>query len=497
MALQDIRAKGKRARVMMLEEPSEFGVAGFTMHTPDSESLDGAINAGDSQIIVSTDPSSWLSAGDVIRVSDSEKNNVEYFKVGSGYTTGTTVPLDADTKVNYRHEDGETVEKVDLANSDKALRLAGYTSFSADVNIPLIQSDELGLSNRGISDVRSGLVGASGNLTFQLGLKGSGMILRHALGKYYRSSASDHSTPASDTLASGVAVGDTSIQINSVPAGLSAGDLIELTDGNGDTEVNEIDSSWDGMATTIPMVYEFDNAFSSGDAVARVEGNVTHVLKGDDLLTGFTLIVHYQDNERVGILRGCKISTASITISGDNGNVTFDVSIVAKSAQVMDEFIFNEPKTFTHKPYVPYEFDMKIGGSIVARVLEMTLNIDNQLEDSEYEVGSRFISSADEGDSILQGSFTYQFYNLDHIEDVLFENEKKVEFDANYKGSDTNGEGQTIMLPRTRFGGDILPPVEDATGITAETTFEGLLDETTENTNIKWTIVNDLVKVDQ
>jgi hypothetical protein len=38
---------------------------------------------------------------------------MEFVKVDSSYVSGTTVPLDTNTKINYRHESGEDVKETD------------------------------------------------------------------------------------------------------------------------------------------------------------------------------------------------------------------------------------------------------------------------------------------------------------------------------------------------------------------------------------------------
>ena len=74
-----------------------------------STTLASAVNPGATSISVAS--GTGIAAGEILRVGNTQ--NMEFVKVDSSYVSGTTVPLDTNTKINYRHESGEDVKETD------------------------------------------------------------------------------------------------------------------------------------------------------------------------------------------------------------------------------------------------------------------------------------------------------------------------------------------------------------------------------------------------
>ncbi len=74
-----------------------------------STTLATAVNPGATSIVVAS--ATGIAAGEILRVGNSQ--NMEFVKVDAGYVSGTTITLDTNTKLNYRHESGEDVKETD------------------------------------------------------------------------------------------------------------------------------------------------------------------------------------------------------------------------------------------------------------------------------------------------------------------------------------------------------------------------------------------------
>jgi len=75
--------------------------------------LAAAANPGASSVDVAS--GTGIAAGDIVRIGTNQ--NMEWVKVDASYSSGTTIPLDANTKLNYRHEAGEAFKESDPTGS--------------------------------------------------------------------------------------------------------------------------------------------------------------------------------------------------------------------------------------------------------------------------------------------------------------------------------------------------------------------------------------------
>ncbi|MCI0482837.1 MAG: hypothetical protein L0213_14760, partial [Candidatus Dadabacteria bacterium] len=174
-----------------------------------STTLASAVNPGAVAIVVASD--SGIAAGNILRVGNSQ--NMEFVKVDAGYVSGTTVTLDTNTKLNYRHESGEDVKETDPTGN--WFKLGNVRSFTPSGGRELQRSQALS-GSRVLSNFREGNYDAGADMTVELDIETAGLFYLHALNNdYYSAGATQPSSPVSTTLANAADKGDTQIEVAS------------------------------------------------------------------------------------------------------------------------------------------------------------------------------------------------------------------------------------------------------------------------------------------
>ncbi len=425
-----------------------------------STTLGGAATPGATSIVVGS--GAGFAAGDLLLVGGDD--NAELVEIDASYTSGTAIPLNPSTFLNFRHESGEPVVEV-AAGGFK--QLGAFTSLSPSGGVGRLESAAIAADGM-LENIRSGNIDAGGTLNFEVAQQDTGVLLVNALGEGYTSTGSPKAGGASTTLGAAAAKGDASITVASI-TNIAAGDLLQVG-ASGSEEIVEVDGSWDGVSTTIPITTEIRLAHGSGDGVTEVEAPFTHTIKRGALPPGLTLLVKLTGIGRYYLLTGVKINTLSLTFTHDRLPAA-SIGFVAKRFQVLRKDIFGALAATAHTPYAHHETTVNEGGSVLPTWTEFTLNISNNLPQGNRAGGSQFIKSAPEGDRRADVSLTYQLFDSSLQEKAVLETESSFEFISTSK-LDANHRLQ-ISLPRTRLTGTSLPaipgkgPIEDVKTIDA------------------------------
>ncbi|MEM4408425.1 MAG: phage tail tube protein, partial [Candidatus Caldarchaeum sp.] len=443
-----------------------WGVPNFTLSGANT-TLGATVNPGATSITVAS--ASGIAAGDILRVGDDD--SVEFVKVDSSYTTGTTIPLASTTPLNFRHLSGEAVKECTPAGMKK---LGALVSFSPGGGIGRFESGAIGSGRKGLTNIRSGNYEVSGSIDVESSIENIGFLLVHALGKDYTTAGTTVGGGANTTLAAGASAGATSITVASA-SGIAAGDYLQI--GTGTTqEVVQVDSSYT-TGTTIPLASTTPLRFShaSGEAVVEVTSPFTHTAKRGTLPAGLTLLLHYTDVSSLALYRGCKINT--LTVEADARSLPrVRIDFVGKAMQSLGENLFGSAQDASHTPYAPWEGVIEEGGNEIKTVESIRIGIENNIRGDVFRIGSRFLASAQEGDGRASGSFTYHFFDASLVKKAMFESESSLRLKFIY-AKDTNHE-LAFYIPRVIYTGNPHPGLPDKGPISDSKDFTALYSST-------------------
>lgn len=484
--MPNVRSKVRNARMLWVRE-SEFGVPNLGSVSAITPALAAIANPGASSLTFASDPASEIDAGDVISVYRPDKDDMEFYKVGAGYTSGASVALDASTPVIFRRDVGYSAQK--HASIAGFKRVPGFIGTTLVPDIPLLESMEIN-GNKGIQDVRGDLVRIAGDINLQIGIANSGGLLRDMLNSVYYQDAPLVSPAENGALDGAHSAGATQITVASVTSGWVVGNVFKIDDGI-KSELVKAHSTWNGSDTTIPLdpTTPLMYAHATTTAVKKVTTPYTHIVDRGDAVPSNAFLVQFQDSGVICLFRGVKFNVMNMTVNPNNGLINVGFSCIAKAVQIMDSYIFGAPTTYAHKPFTNWETTIIQDGSVLPRVQEHTITLDNQLETDGFEEGSRFIGTADEDKGRAEGSFNYKFFDATRIKDIYFEQERALRFVTQYKGGNSNGEAFEVMYPKARFGGPAFPQVPASGFVNNTNNVMGLYDSVT-GTDVRFKITN-------
>ncbi|GEM_PF-3131648 len=450
-----------------------------------STTLASAVNPGAASIVVASD--SGIAAGDILRVGNSQ--NMEFVKVDAGYVSGTTVTLDTNTKINYRHESGEDVKETDPTQN--WFKLGNVRSFTPSGGRELQRSQALS-GSRVLSNFREGNYDAGADMTVELDIETAGLFYLHALNNdYYSAGATQPSSPVSTTLANAADKGDTQIEVASA-TNMDTGVFLLIGTGTG-AEIVKVGTYTSGTTIDLdPDAHPFGLRKSHANGVAVVEKikPFTHTIyRGSTIPEGISILLRFTDIESLMLIRGNKIS--NLTLSVDPSDLPqLNMNVVGKAFQILSENIFGTPTAISNTPYVHWEADVQVDGSpLTSNQLEnLSLVIENTIQ-GNFVVGSPIKGAITPGEGSVSGSFTYQFGSQQFSEKTIAGTETQLDFIWTYIGDDNHQV--TLSVPKAKFEGSPHPGVGSKDPITDEKSFLGRLDTgSSPETDITVTVKN-------
>ncbi len=470
------QASGSNGLVSFRREQS-FGVPDFPDVSGGGSSTISVAAAGPGATSIEVASATNFAIGDKIKVGDSR--NLEYVEILS--ISSNVLTLHPNTRINYRHEIGEAVVEQSLAGF---VKIGAITSYNLDGELQQFESGAIDGVRQGVQGVRSGNYVVNGNLTVEIATEGIGVFLAHALNAAYKSTGpAEPVTPAATTLANAAAIGDRTIEVAAF-TNISVGDLLRIESGES-AEIVKVDAAWGGASTTVDIEQPIRQAHADSSTVDEVISPFTHTIKRGSLPPGMSMLLHLSDIDSLALIRGAKINSLDLTLDPSGIN-TMSVSFLAQGAQMLQRDIFGTLTSVTHNPLVPWEAILKEGGSAIATVESMALNIENNISADRFTVGSRFIGAATEGKERTSGSIQYQYNDASLVKKAI----EEVESSLNVKWTYTLDANHTleIDLPRVKYGGSPHPALPDEGPITDTRSFTALRDAT-EQSDVKITIL--------
>ena len=135
--------------------------------------------------------------------------------------------------------------------------------------------------------------------------------------------------------------------------------------------------------------------------------------------------------------------------------------------------------TSANCPFNGFTGSVKVDGSVISIITELTLTLENGLEPRNV-VGSDLTEYPTIGRSTLTGQATMYFENAQQVEKFINETESSLEFELN---DGTNK--YEFLIPRITYTGGANPDVSGAGAITLAVPFQALVDDTTVLSNIQ------------
>lgn len=150
---------------------------------------------------------------------------------------------------------------------------------------------------------------------------------------------------------------------------------------------------------------------SSGYSVSGVGDPYTHVFTIGDHLESMVVEHGFTDLGRYHKFNGVKAAKMSISFGGD-GELTASLDLVGAQETPAGSSYDGSPTSLTFKRFGNFQCTLEEGGSSIAYVKKLDLNISNNLDEDEFVIGDGGIrGSLPEGMVAISGTLTAQFIN--------------------------------------------------------------------------------------
>ena len=199
----------------------------------------------------------------------------------------------------------------------------------------------------------------------------------------------------------------------------------------------------------------------------------TNVLKAGTTRRSYTVERHHQDIGKYLRSTGCQFNTMSLSVA-PNSMVTGSFGIIGSgfttSGSALGSATYSAESTTA--PFDSFSGSIKEGGSAIAIITALELNIDNGME-ALYVVGSADTLLPSIGKSSVTGSVTAYFENTTLLDKFVAETTSSIEFTL----TDAAGNDYIVLLPKVKYNSGN-PEVSGPGAITVTLDFVALYNST-------------------
>jgi hypothetical protein len=338
------------------------------------------------------------------------------------------------------------------------------------------QSQEL-RTDRQISDFRHGTKQVGGDIAVELSSQSFDDILQAVMCGTWAAKATKTATTLS-AQASDNSYNDSGNGF--VTAGFEVGDVVVVTGFTGNVANNIASGVLTSVAAGKIVVGGTDGDVIVDDAAGE---SVTIATISDKLSTGttrrsFTIERLFADLTQYRRYKGCEFTKMSLSVKPE-GIVEVTFGVLGQSEAPDTAILSGETysSATTTSPFDGFSGSISEGGSDIAVVTEVSLDLDNGLQ-ALFVVGSPETIQPSIGRSNVTGSVTAYFQNTTLLNKFINETESSLSFVI---GDGTNT--LTFIVPRLKYTGG-QPDVGGEGPVTLTMPFQALLDSTT-GTNLK------------
>ena len=173
----------------------------------------------------------------------------------------------------------------------------------------------------------------------------------------------------------------------------------------------------------------------------------THVLKAGTTRRSYTVERHHQDIGKYLRSTGCQFNTMSLSVA-PNSMVTGSFGIIGSgfttSGSALGSATYSAESTTA--PFDSFSGSITEGGSAIAIITALELNIDNGME-ALYVVGSADTLLPSIGKSSVTGSVTAYFENTTLLDKFVAETTSAIQFTL----TDAAGNDYIVLLPKVKY----------------------------------------------
>jgi len=226
-----------------------------------------------------------------------------------------------------------------------------------------------------------------------------------------------------------------------------------------------------------------------GQPTTTSEGGVyTHVFKVVDNNPSGIVQCQYGTNPLTyGLFNGVKISSINITTGGDE-ELTASISCAGRSASYSAENYNANAQIVTMKRLNNFQASLKKDGQNLATVTQFDFTIDNGLDTSIRTIGGEgMVYDIPEGIMSVTGTMTQLFTGLNTLE--IAQNSTELALELTWKINDSNKLVISFPEVQLQYQG---PTVDGPTGILTEYPFVAYFADSTDNSVVTVTLVNDV-----
>ena len=173
----------------------------------------------------------------------------------------------------------------------------------------------------------------------------------------------------------------------------------------------------------------------------------TNVLKAGTTRRSYTVERHHQDIGKYLRSTGCQFNTMSLSVA-PNSMVTGSFGIIGSgfttSGSALGSATYSAESTTA--PFDSFSGSITEGGSAIAIITALELNIDNGME-ALYVVGSADTLLPSIGKSSVTGSVTAYFENTTLLDKFVAETTSSIQFTL----TDAAGNDYIVLLPKVKY----------------------------------------------
>ena len=345
-----------------------------------------------------------------------------------------------------------------------------YTTADLGANVDFIESKEI-RSDRLTSDLRQGVLSGKGSIDAELISGAYDDLLAAMMGSAWQSNAI--AMTAANVAVDGTLLTFTRATGSFLTDGFLAGQLITTTGftnggNNGMFVITAVTATVITCANAVGLVTEASTA-------GRTIVNTNNVLKIGTLIPSFTMEQGYLDIAAYEVMTGVVVDKFSLSAKASQiVTAKFDLLAKAYTTGVSTIATGGTTNAPTYSPMDTFSGSIKEGGSTIATITAIELQLDNSSEVAKT-VASKNLSDLRFGRSKITGKISAYFQDFSLI--TKFINETVSSLDFTLAGI-PNNKTLEFTLPRIKYTGQS-NPVNKETLLMQDLNFTALVDPLT------------------
>ena len=224
--------------------------------------------------------------------------------------------------------------------------------------------------------------------------------------------------------------------------------------------------------------------FGQPNTTDNGDGTYTHVFKTGDLQPSLILETQFTDKGIYKKSTGCKIGSLSMSV-GTDGELTASMNVLGATEDLSSTPYDNDPTSPNFVRFNAPHASIKEGGSTIAIVTDLSLDIDFGLDGDVYTVGTGGTrGDIPEGLMNISGNMTSLFESLGLLNKAVNSTESSLEITFD------NGEEKLIIsIPELQYARKT-PGLSGPQGVRLETPFQAYYDDNADGSSLVFTLIN-------